>query len=191
MRPTRRPCQGFLDAGDRASALVVGVGQAEGVGGRAVAGDLAERSSPPGPWRAPAPRGHHPRPFAEDEAVAVAVERPAGAGGLVVAGRERGEEVEAGHAEGVDHAVGAAREHDVGVPRRMISVASPIACELAAQAVRQLAFGPRAPKIPARWPAGRARLLLGLVDRVQFLQTPAGEAGGVDVPVTRTRRGRA
>jgi hypothetical protein len=39
-------------------------------------------------------------------------------------------------------------------PRRMISVASPIACELAAQAVRQLAFGPRAPKIPARWPAG-------------------------------------
>ena len=34
---------------------------------------------------------------------------------LVVAGRERGQEVEAGHAEGVDHAVRAAREHHVGV----------------------------------------------------------------------------
>jgi len=39
-------------------------------------------------------------------------------------------------------------------PRRMISTASPIAWLLAAQAVRQLAFGPCAPNIAARWPAG-------------------------------------
>ena len=39
-------------------------------------------------------------------------------------------------------------------PRRMISTASPTAWLLAAQAVRQLTFGPWALKRLARWPAG-------------------------------------
>ena len=39
-------------------------------------------------------------------------------------------------------------------PRRMISAASPIAWLLAAQAVRQLRFGPWALNMLARWPAG-------------------------------------
>ena len=39
-------------------------------------------------------------------------------------------------------------------PRRMISVASPTAWLLAAQAVRQLVLGPWALNMPARWPAG-------------------------------------
>ncbi len=40
------------------------------------------------------------------------------------------------------------------LPRRISSNASPMACELAAQAVRQLALGPFAPKTLARWPDG-------------------------------------
>ena len=40
------------------------------------------------------------------------------------------------------------------LPRRINSNASPIACELAAQAVRQLALGPLAPKTLARCPEG-------------------------------------
>ena len=58
----------------------------------------------------------HAGPFAEDEAVAVEVERPATAfGGSSLRVREGGEQVEAGDAEGVDHAVRAAGEHHVGV----------------------------------------------------------------------------
>ena len=60
------------------------------------------------------------------------------------------------------------------LPRRISSKASPIACELAAQAVRQLAFGPLAPKTLARWPDGRSGLLLGFADRVELLARPAG-----------------
>ena len=57
----------------------------------------------------------HPGAFAEDEAVAVEVERPARCGRAVVALREGREQVEAGDAERVDHAVRAAGEHHVGV----------------------------------------------------------------------------
>ena len=40
------------------------------------------------------------------------------------------------------------------LPRRISSKASPMACELAAQAVRQLAFSPLAPNRFARWADG-------------------------------------
>ena len=43
-----------------------------------------------------------------------------------------------------------------------------------------MAFGPWAPKRLARWPGGRARLLLGLADRVEQLQPLAGERRRVD-----------
>ena len=57
-------------------------------------------------------------------------------------------------------------------PRRIISAASPIAWELAAQAVRHDRFGPLAPKTAARCPAGRPRLLLGLAERVEEALSP-------------------
>ena len=57
------------------------------------------------------------------------------------------------------------------LPRRISSNASPMACELAAQAVRQLALSPLAP-IHARQVAGRrSRLLLGLAHRVQLFRS--------------------
>ena len=52
-----------------------------------------------------------PGPLAEDEAVAVQVERPARLLRGVVARRQGGQQVEAGDAERVDHAVRAAGEH--------------------------------------------------------------------------------
>ena len=58
---------------------------------------------------------HHAGPFAQHESVAIVVERPRGLGRLVVAGAQGGEQVEAGDAEGMDHAVRAAGEHDVGI----------------------------------------------------------------------------
>ena len=70
--------QGLADAGDRAPALVMAVGDPEGVGRGAVADDLAVD---PGPARLGVLQlleNQHARPLAEDEAVAVAVERTAG-----------------------------------------------------------------------------------------------------------------
>ena len=127
----------------------------------------------------------HARPLAEDEPVAVAVERPAGPGRLVVAGREGGQEVEAGHAERVDHAVGPAREHHVGVAPA--DDLGRLADRLRAGGAGGQAVGVRPPgaEDPGQVAGGRARLLLGLVDRVQLLEALAGEAGGVDLPVAR------
>ena len=66
-------------------------------------------------------------------------------------------------------------------PRRMISVASPIACELAAQAVRQLALGPRAPKRLARCPAGVPGSCSASRIGCSSLRPRRGEGRGVDL----------
>ena len=55
-------------------------------------------------------------------------------------------------------------------PRRMISIASPIAWLLAAQAVRQLTLGPWALNRLARWRGRHVRLLLQFGDGVERLQ---------------------
>ena len=75
--------------------------------------------------------------------------------GLVVAGREGGQQVEAGDAERVDHAVRAAGEHQVGVA--VADQLGRLADGLAAggaggQAV--VSSGPARSKWAARWPAG-------------------------------------
>ena len=68
--------EGPLDAGDGPAAFGMAVGDAEGVGGRAVAGHFRVNVGP-------APAGmfeffenQHAGAFAQDEAVAVQVERP-------------------------------------------------------------------------------------------------------------------
>src|SRR6185437_5628152 len=66
--------QRLLDAGDRAAALVVAVGDPEGIGRRSVADDLAVDPRPAPPGVLELLEHEHPGPFAEDEAVAVAVE---------------------------------------------------------------------------------------------------------------------
>ena len=66
------------------------------------------------------------RSFAQHESVAIFVER-ARLSSVVVAGAQGREQIEARHAERMDHAMRAAREHDVGFAGRIISVASPMA----------------------------------------------------------------
>ena len=53
--------------------------------------------------------------LAQDEAVAVAVERTAGAGGLIVAGRQGPGGAEAREAHGRQRGLGAAGDHDIGL----------------------------------------------------------------------------
>ena len=57
----------------------------------------------------------HAGPLAQDEAATGLVERSAGSGRVVVHFGQRGQSVEAGDAEGVDHGVRPAGEHHVGV----------------------------------------------------------------------------
>ncbi len=73
-------------------------------------------------------------------------------------------------------------------PRRMISVASPIAWLLAAQAVRQLAFGPWALNMPARWPAGMFGSCSSSAIGLQRFQAGLGELGHVELVGRRARR---
>ena len=111
--------------------------------------------------------------------------------GLVVSGGERGQEDEAGHAEGVDHAVGAAGEDHVGVAAadQLIRFADGLrAGGTGGQAVRVGALGAEVAGQMARRSAG---LLLGLVDGVQLLDAQPGEFGRVDVPVAGAARDQA
>ena len=117
----------------------------------------------------------HPRPLAEDEAVAVAVERAGWRGSGSSLRVERAvRRLKPVTPNGWIMLCVPPESITSASPRRMISNASPIACELAAQAVRQFAFGPRAPKSAGEVAGGRARLLLGLVDRVELLDAQRG-----------------
>ena len=68
-------------------------------------------------------------------------------------------------------------------PRRMISVASPTAWLLAAQAVRQLKFGPSAPNMRGHVGGRHVRLLFELELRVEPLEAFLDERGQVELAV--------
>ena len=176
--------QGLLHAGDRASALVVAVGDPEGVGRRAVADDLAVDPGAAGLGVLELLEHQHPGPLAQDEAVAIAIERTAGACRLVVAGREGGQEDEAGHAEGMDHAVRAAGEDHVGTAAA--DQLERLADRLGAGGAGGQAVGvePLAPKTLARWPAGVPGSCSA--SRIGCSSEPQpGELGRVDLAVVR------
>ena len=106
--------EGVLHAADGAATVRVNVGDAVSVGGSAVPGDFAVH------FRAAFFRvfeffeNKDAGAFAEDETVASFVERARRFFRLVVRRAERGEEVEAGNAERVNHRVRSAGEHHVG-----------------------------------------------------------------------------
>ena len=91
------------------------VGDPVGVGRGAVAHEFAVDRGPASLGMLEFLEHHHRRALAKHEAVAVVVERPARPGRLVVPRGERREQVEARDAERMDHAVGAAGEHHVGL----------------------------------------------------------------------------
>ena len=93
-------------------------GDVVGVGGGAVAEQLRHRSLAPRFLACSnSSRTRMPAPFAQDEAVAVLVEGPAGLLRLVVALREAPGGDEAGQAHRRDGRLGAAGDHDVGYRR--------------------------------------------------------------------------
>ena len=72
-------------------------------------------------------------------------------------------------------------------PRRMISVASPMAWLLAAQAVRQLTLGPWASNRPARWPAGMFGSCSDLGCGFESLQARLDKRVDVELALVRWR----
>ena len=183
---SRATVQGLFHAGDRAAAFVVAVGDPEGVGSRAVADDLAVDPCAPGPGVLELFEDQHAGPFAQDEAVAIAVEGAAGA----LRARRCGSKVRSGRMKPVTPkgwimlCVPPERITSA-LPRRISSKASPMACELAAQAVRQLALGPLAPKTLARWPDGVPGSCSASRIAMQLLDAQPGELGRVDAAVAR------
>ena len=92
----------------------VGLGQVVGVAAGAVAGQLADDLGPARHRPLQALQHDDAGALGRHEAVAVDVERAAGALGRVVAARERPRRVQARHAEGGDAGLGPARDHHVG-----------------------------------------------------------------------------
>ena len=108
--------QRHLDATGGPATFGMGVGDSKGIGGRTVAEEFAVDCRPPGLGMLKFLEHDHCGSFAEHKAVTVVVERPTGSGRFVVAGGESRQQIEPGHAEWMNHAVGAAGKHDVCIP---------------------------------------------------------------------------
>ena len=175
--------EGHLHAGDRAAAFGVRVGDAEGVGGGAVAEDFAVDRCAAFFGALVIFEHDHRGAFAEDEAVAVEIERARRLLRLVVVLGEGREQVEARDAEGVDHAVGAAGEHDVGLAAAddFGRLADGLAAGGAGgEAVEVRAFGAE-----VRGDVGdrHVRLLFELELRIEPLEAFLNERGQVELAV--------
>ncbi len=105
-------CFGHSD--DSPLALGMLVGDAVGIGGGAVADDFGEDIGVSSGCMLEGFEDDHSRALAEDESIAFCVEGSRGVlRGIVLCG-EGGEAIEAGDAEGVDHGMGSAGDHDIG-----------------------------------------------------------------------------
>ena len=183
------PCVGQRqpDARRCSPALGMRVRDPVGIGGRAVADQFAMDVSA-APLRVfEFLQHHHGRALAKHEAVAVVVERPAGPGGLVVAGGEGGEQVEPGDAKGMDHAVRAAGEHHVGLAAAddLGSLADRLARSRAG--CEAVEVGTLRVEQSGEVAGGHVRLLLHLRERMERLQPLLRELRHVE-HVSRDRR---
>ena len=125
----------------------------------------------------------HAGAFAEDEAVAVEVERPGRLLRLLVVRGKGGQQVEAGHAEGVDHAVGAAGQHQVGVA--VANHLGRLADRLAAGGAGRQAvvIGAEQTEIGGEVAGRGVQFLFGLRSGLELAQSVAGESRGIDAPL--------
>ena len=180
--------QGHADAGAGAASFRMGVGDPVGIGGGAVAEELAMDLCPAALGMLEFLEHHHRRSLAEDEAVTFIVERPARLRRVVVARRERGEEIEAGDAEGMDHAVGAPRQHHVGL-------ATADKLDRFADCLARGGAGGEAVEVRAigvehrgEMPRRHVRLLLHLRQRMERFEADPRELGNVErAPLDRQR----
>src|SRR5262249_12318415 len=104
-----------FNAGNGATAVRVAVGDAEGVGGGTVTGDLGINVCAAVAGVLQLFEHEHAGTFTEHEAVALQVKGPRSLFGGIVAGGQGREKIEPCHTKGIDHAMGAAGEHDIGV----------------------------------------------------------------------------
>ena len=168
-------------------AFGVRVGDPIGIGGRAVADQLAMDVGA-APLRVlQFLQHHHGRPLAEHEAVAVVVKRPAGPSGFFVAGGEGREQVEPGDAEGMDHAVRAAGEHDVGLTPADNLGSLPDRLARSCAGCEAVEVGPLCIEQSREVAGGHVRLLLYLRERMKRLQSFFRELRHVE-HVARDRR---
>ena len=100
-----------------AAAFLVGGGDVRAVGRHAVAEQLGVDPRPAAAGDLFGLEDQDAGPFGQDEAVAVAVERAAGAGRVVVAGRQGPHRGEPAQAHVGDRRLAAAGDHDVGLAR--------------------------------------------------------------------------
>ncbi len=149
--------------------------------------DLAMDVARRGPGMFELFKHEHAAPLAEQEAVAIAVKRPARAGGIIIAGRHRGQENEAGEAERMDHAVRAPRQDHVG--RAAANHLDRLTDRLGAGRAGRQTCGVVATgtENPGEIAGGRTRLLLGLANWVQHLNPQSRE----EPPVNLSAPGRA
>ena len=123
---------------------------------------------------------HHGCSFAEHEAVPLVVKRPTGPRRLVIAGGERGQQIEAGDSKGMDHAVGAAGQHHIGLATAhdLSSLANRLArSRTGREAVEVWPLGiEQASKMPGR----HVGLLLDFCKRMERLQSLFRELGHVE-----------
>src|SRR5207244_9525182 len=110
-----RVVEATVDGRGRARGVGTLVGDPIGVAGGSVAGQLGEDRRSPRAGEPLALEHDDARAFADDEAVAVLVEGPAGARGRIVAAGERSQHAETEHTRGIDDRVGAAGRDDAGL----------------------------------------------------------------------------
>ena len=108
------------------------------------------------------------RALAEHKAIAILVERTRRLLRRVVARRQRARLVERGDRDGVIAASDPPASITSAWPRRMISVASPIACALEAHAETWPMFGPLAPYFIAISPAAMSTIIIGIMNGETF-----------------------
>jgi hypothetical protein len=110
-----RVTQGHFHAGRGTATLGMDVGDPIRVGTRAIADDFAVDLRAAGLGSLELFEDEHSGPFAQDEAVAIFVERARGVTRIGVSRGKGREQVEARDAERVNHAVSAAGKHHLGI----------------------------------------------------------------------------
>ena len=182
--------QSKLHRQHRPGPVGVLVGDAKGVRRAAVAGDFRQNRRPAFLRVFQGFEHEHPRALAQHEPAAVGVERPAGGGGVVVALAQRGQPVEAGDAQRVDHRVRPADEHHVG--RAVAQDLRRLAGRLAARGARRQTVERRPPRpdLAGDVEQRHVRLLLVLARHVHQPPRRPRPPRRVDRPLVRVPPGQ-
>ncbi len=127
----------------------------------------------------------HSRALAEDEAVAIPIKGTAGLCRLVITGRQGRQQDEAGHAEGMDHAVSSSREDHIGTfgADHLVGLAD---CLGAGGAGRQaVGVEPLGAEDVGQVRGRGSGLLFRLGKRMEFVQPQPRELGSRDLAAMR------